>query len=202
MQCPCFARKEPLAQIGRVPQVQIAHLRSLDRGDSKETARRHIKTARLACRHQNLCDPLPACPGRVIGRKVRLRQTLDRIADHRRDLASIRCICRCLMGRMVRFHGRSPFGAVGQVPPQRSMRSQTIPGRLALPRITDCPTGRAALRAWPQIAVQAPETGTGQGRVTPGRPPVGKDGHSQKDQQNWHFPNIACQPRNGNPRPR
>ena len=103
MQGASLARIKPLAQILGVPQVQIPHLRPLNRGDAKKLPLWHRETARIARRHQNLIHLFGGFTRRLIQIHRHCGQGLVGVTNHRSHRPARRRIggdCYILVGHV------------------------------------------------------------------------------------------------------
>src|SRR5262249_43287838 len=120
-------------KIVRVPQVEVADLRTLDADDAEEVAGRNLEGARLARRHDDLADLARALPGALVEGAIVGRHAVNGIDDDRLDRAALggiggsgfahQCRGEKLNGRSSSLRPRAKISSA-------SGRSQTISRRL------------------------------------------------------------------------
>jgi hypothetical protein len=85
MQSACLAGIEPLGQIMRIPKVQIPYLRTLDAHDAEKRSRWNSEEAGVTRRSDGHIHDLGTTQCLRIQRKIRRRQRVIGIANHRRN---------------------------------------------------------------------------------------------------------------------
>src|SRR5215472_6158941 len=78
-----LAAAEALSQIMRVPEVEVADLRTLDAQNMEEVSRRHLECLAVPRQHHELCNFRQLSARLVVKRGVERWQLLDRIRQHR-----------------------------------------------------------------------------------------------------------------------